>query len=183
MVNRCWFHSHDLWQLKGFVEERRREDFCSGLKIGTSKNFYKPNSRSNQWLSAISFRAMAPAVKSFRCSRQGGEDWICLVNWGIWAKRWTAKNVNCWEIQRKSAVSKRNAGHYAGQWYHPLSCLNATSGNFTTSQVPRRPKRLPLHDMNISFIQVSFHWWSFFQYETRGLKSQLSWMSITRSHG
>ena len=73
------------------------------------------------------------------------------------------KKCDRWEIQWKSAFSKRDAGQYAGQWYHPFTCLNATShSNFTRSQVHSRSKRLSLDDMNSSFMEkVTFHWWSF----------------------
>lgn len=146
---------HDLSQLKGLARRNRKGGLISVQvwKQGTPKNFYKPNSRSNQWLSGINFRAMAPTVKSFSSSRQEGEDWTCLVNWDIRAKQ---KKSDCWEIQWNSAFSIKGACHYAGQWYHPL-CLNATSDNFRRSQVYSMSKRLPLDYMNISFIQLSFH--------------------------
>lgn len=36
---------------------------------------------------------MTPTIKSFKCSRQGGEDWRCLADWGIQAKGLAGKNV------------------------------------------------------------------------------------------
>lgn len=128
-------------------------------------NFYNPNSRSNQWLPATSFRAMAPTVKSFSCSRwQGREDWRCLADWGIQAKGLAGKRkCDHWEIQRKSAFSRGDAGQCAGQWHRPFTCLNATAySNFTRRQEHSRSKKLPLGDMNSSFTEKgTFHWWSF----------------------
>jgi len=55
-----------------------------------------------------------PIVKSFSCSRQGGEDWRCVADWGTQAKGLAGKKCGSWGIQWKSALSKRDAGQYAG---------------------------------------------------------------------
>lgn len=111
----------------------------------------------------MSFKATAPTLKSFSCSRQGGEDCRCLANWGIQAKGLAGKNVT---------VGKSNGNRYfpkgmlvnmqGSDTILSLVWMLPSHSNFTRSQVHSRSKRLSLDDMSSSFMEkITFHRWGF----------------------